>query len=108
MATIRTRYDAVGARIPAGALRIGSAVGHAIARPRELGFGEGRVIAAAGLLLVALGAIAFQWPRAVAWPFAAFVVWIGLAILVHAWRGYRAVRRAAKDRRERDAVDSQP
>ncbi len=95
-------------RAAAGALRIGSAVGHAIARPRELGFGEGRVIAAGGLLLVALGAIAFQWPRAVAWPLAAFAVWIGLAILVHAWRGYRAVRRAAKDRRERDAVDSQP
>ena len=105
-----TRRARIGSatRAAAGALRIGSAVGHAIARPHELGFGEGRVIAAAGWLLVALGTIAFQWPRAVAWPFAAFVVWIGLAILVHAWRGYRAVRRAAKDGRERDAVDSQP
>ena len=91
-------------RAAAGALRIGSAVGHAIARPRELGFGEGRVIAAAGLLLVGLAAIALRWPRAVAWPVAALAVWIGLAVLVHAWRGYRAARRATADRRRAKRV----
>jgi len=33
-------------------------------------------------------------------------VWIGLAILVHAWRGYRAVRRSAAVRRKSTAVGS--
>jgi cardiolipin synthase len=96
--TRRAKSGSAG-RAAAGALRIGSAVGNAIAKPREVGYGEGRMIAAAGLLLVALAGIAVQWPRAVAWPFAALAVWFGLAVLVHAWRGYRAVRRSAADRR---------
>lgn len=39
-----------------------------------------------GLLLVVLSAIGFLWPRLLAWPLAAFGLWLGLALLARASR----------------------
>ena len=91
-APVRRAPSGSAGRAAAGALRIGSAVGRAITRPRELGYVEGRMTAAAGVLLVALAAIAFLWPRVVAWPASAVAAWLGVAFLLRAWRGYRAMR----------------
>ena len=79
-------------RAAAGALRIGSAVGAAITRPRELGNIEGRVTALSGAALVAVAALAIYVPHAVAWPMAFVAAWFGLAFLLGAWRARRAAR----------------
>lgn len=102
--SIRRARSGSAGRAAAGAWGIGSAVGRAIARPREVGYGEGRVIAAGGLALFVLAGIALRWPRAAAWPFAALAIWIGFGILVHAWRGYRAARRSTAEGGKRDAA----
>jgi len=87
----RARSGSAG-RAAAGALRIGSAVGAAITRPRELGDIEGHVTAVVGVALVATAAIAIHVPRAVAWPMAFVAAWFGLAFLLGAWRARRAAR----------------
>ena len=38
------------------------------------------------ILLATLGAAAFVWPKAVAWPFGLFSVWMGVALLARALR----------------------
>ena len=81
-------------RVAAGALSIGSAVGLAITRPRELGNAEGRVTATAGIVLACLAAIALHWPRAIAWPLSAIATWLGLVFLLRTFRGWRAARGA--------------
>lgn len=79
-------------RAAAGALGIGSTVGAAITRPRELGYAEGRVTASAGIVLAGLAAIAFLWPSVIAWPLALLAGWLGLVLLFRAWAGWRAAR----------------
>jgi hypothetical protein len=43
-------------------------------------------MAEGGLLLAALAALGFVWPRLLAWPLAAFSLWLGLALLVRSAR----------------------
>ena len=92
-AQVRRARSGSAGRAAAGALRIGSAVGRAITRPRELGLAEERVTATAGLLLFALAAIAFVWPSVLAWPSGLLAGWFGVAFLLRSWRGIRANRR---------------
>jgi cardiolipin synthase len=73
-------------RTAAGALRLGNALGAALS-PRKLhGPAERRLLLPAGLGLVALAPIGVLWPQALAWPLAAFALWLGLALLVKAAR----------------------
>jgi hypothetical protein len=39
-----------------------------------------------GLMLAVLAVLGFVWPRLLAWPLAAFSLWLGLALLAHAAR----------------------
>ena len=41
---------------------------------------------AGAMILAALGAASFVWPRAVAWPFGFLCAWMGLALLARALR----------------------
>lgn len=77
-------------RAAAGAVRIGNALGSVLAARRVHGPAERRLMAQGGLLLAALAGVGFVWPRLVAWPLAAFSLWLGLALLARAAR-----RRAA-------------
>jgi len=43
-------------------------------------------MAEGGLLLVVVAALGFLWPRLVAWPLAAFSLWLGLALLARSVR----------------------
>jgi cardiolipin synthase len=80
-------------RAAAGAIRIGSVVGAAITRPRELGNADGKIMTAAALLLVALATVAWRWPSAVAWPLAAIAVWFATSFLIRSWRNWNEERR---------------
>ncbi len=85
-------------RAAAGAVRFGSAVGTAIVRPGELGFGSARIMAAAALLLLAAAVLGVFWPKALAWPLATIALWFAIALLIRAWRESRDARRALRNR----------
>ena len=72
-------------RAAAGAVSIGSAVGAAMTGRRVLGPAEARIMAAAGVGLLALGLVALLWPWAVAVPLAALAIWLAASLLFRAW-----------------------
>jgi len=80
-------------RAAAGAVRIGSAVGAAITRPRELSPADGKIMTAAAVLLVALAVVGVLWPWALAWPAAVVAVWFATAFLIRAWRNWNEGQR---------------
>jgi len=73
-------------RAAAGALRIGNTVGAAIANRRVLGPAEASVMLPAALLLVVFAGICVAWPKLVAIPVGVVAGWVGLALLLRAWR----------------------
>lgn len=73
-------------RLAAGAVGLGSAVGAAITDHRALGPAEARVMTAGGGILLALAIVAVATPRLLTIPIAAIAAWIGVTLLVRAWR----------------------
>jgi cardiolipin synthase len=73
-----------GSRAAAGALGIGSAVGAAVTNHRVLGPAEARVMAGAGLCVLAVSVVAMKWPRMVAIPLSVLLGWVAIALLVRA------------------------
>lgn len=90
-------------RAAAGALRIGNALGAVLAARRVHGPAERWLMAEGGLLLVVLAGLGFVWPRLLAWPLAAFGLWLGLALVARAAR-----RRVARPPARRDAALCSP
>ncbi|MDE3156950.1 MAG: hypothetical protein KGN76_17760, partial [Acidobacteriota bacterium] len=68
---------------------IGSAIGAAAGRRRPLGPAEAKVLGAAGLLVLAIVAVAIIWPHLVVIPLSLIGGWLGIALLVMAWRLHR-------------------
>jgi cardiolipin synthase len=87
----------------AGALRIGNALGSVLAARRVHGPAERWLMAEGGLLLAVLAGVGFVWPRVLAWPLAAFSLWLGLALLARAAR-----RRAATPPQRPHAAVARP
>ncbi len=73
-------------RLAAGAVGLGSAVGAAITNHRALGPAESTVLAISGGLLLALAALAVVAPRLLTVPIVLLAAWIGVTLLVRAWR----------------------
>jgi cardiolipin synthase A/B len=73
-------------RAAAGALRVGNALGSVLAARRLHGPAERWFMAESALVLAVLAGIGFVWPRLLAWPLAAFSLWMGLALLARAAR----------------------
>jgi cardiolipin synthase len=90
-------------RAAAGALRLGNVLGSVLAARRVHGPAERWLMAQGGLLLAALAGVGFGWPRLVAWPLAAFSLWLGVALLARAAR-----RRAATPPPRPHAANSSP
>ena len=59
-------------------------MGAAISNHRVLGPAEARVMASAGLLLLAVSGVAAMWPRAVAIPLAVILGWVALSLFFRA------------------------
>jgi cardiolipin synthase len=77
-------------RAAAGAIGIGSMIGAAITNHRVLGPAEARLTALAGLILLLVTVLAILWPRVMVVPFAAIGGWVAIALLVRAWKLWRA------------------
>ena len=76
-------------RAAAGAMRFANSIGAAIANRRVLGEAEsGPLLIAGGALLVA-AAIAWLWPRVIAWPLAILAAWVAVSLIAR----YIAARR---------------
>ena len=82
-------------RAAAGVLRIGNAVGAAVTNRRVLDPVEARLMAGAGVLLLALAALFAVFPRLLAYPLVAVAAWFGFALLL---RGYRLRRKHQQER----------
>jgi len=75
-------------RAAAGALRIGNAIGAALAAQRVHQPIERTLMAQGGALLALFSVVGLVWPRLLAWPVAIVGMWFALALLVRAalWR----------------------
>ncbi len=73
-------------RAAAGALRLGYTIGAAVAGRRTLGAAEATLAGRAGALMLVLAAVTLVWPWLTAIPFAVLVAWVGLSLVVKAWR----------------------
>jgi len=84
----RRRGSARGSasRAAAGAMGIGNAVSAAITNHRTLGPAEARIMANVGLLLIPVAVVAWKWPRSVAVPIAVMAAWLGITLLLRAWK----------------------
>lgn len=84
-------------RAAAGALRLANTVGAAITNRRTLGTSESGSLGVGALVLLAIAALAFAWPRVLAWPLAALAAWIGLILAMRWMQALRKRRRAGDD-----------
>lgn len=75
-----------GGRVAAAALSVGKTVGAAIADRRVMGAAEAKVLAASGLLLLAIGALGWWKPRVLAAPLAVLAIWLGVSLVIRALR----------------------
>lgn len=79
-------------RATAGAVRLGKTIGAAFANRRMLETVEASITAWSGVILLGLAVVFGYFPRALAYPFAVFAIWIGLALLSRAYKLRRAKR----------------
>jgi cardiolipin synthase len=77
----------------AGAVRVGHTLGAALTDRRTLEPAEGRVMVGAGLAILLVAALAALAPEFVAYPLAAVLGWLGLSVLVRAYRLHRRRQR---------------
>jgi cardiolipin synthase len=79
-----------GGRVMAGAVRVGNTVAAAISNTRALEPIESNIALMAGTLLAGVAALAFVYPRGIAYPVGVFTAWLAVAIL---YRWTKLVRR---------------
>jgi cardiolipin synthase A/B len=79
-----------GGRVTAGAVRVGNTVAAAIANTRVLETVESNIALIAGTVLALVAALAFKYPRTIAYPLGVFAAWVAGAIL---YRGMVLARR---------------
>jgi cardiolipin synthase len=82
-----------------GALRLANTVGAAIGNRRVLAPGERGILLGGSLLLFGAAALAFYFPRLLAWPVALLAAWSAVALLlryVSAAKSARAARAASE------------
>jgi cardiolipin synthase len=70
-----------GGRVTAGAVRVGNTVAAAVSSRRVLEPVEANIALIGGLTLGALAALAFKYPRSIAYPLGVFVAWLAAALL---------------------------
>jgi cardiolipin synthase len=74
----------------AGAIRMGRTFGAALTARRALGAAEAVTLLWGALLLAAIGLIGLKWPKALAYPFGVFFVWIALSWVIQTGKLLRA------------------
>ncbi len=70
-----------GGRVMGGAVRVGNTVAAAITNTRVLQAVESNIALIAGTVLALVAALAFKYPRTIAYPLGVFAAWVAAAIL---------------------------
>ena len=81
-----------GGRVVAGAARVGNTVAAAIANTRVLESVEADIAVVAGVFLAAIAALAFTFPRAIAYSLGLFTAWLAVALLYRGLALFRGRR----------------
>ncbi len=76
-------------RLTAGAIRVGNTVGAAITSRIELGAAEAKVMVLGGATLLGLTVLALLEPLLMVVPFSLIAGWIGISLLIKAYRLHR-------------------
>jgi cardiolipin synthase A/B len=98
-----------GGRVAAGAVRVGNAVTAAVANTRVLESVEANIALIAGAMLAAIAALAFKYPRVIAYPIGVFAGWFAAAILYRGIELYRNRRRTVNATPDRNrAKETRP
>ena len=84
-----------GSRVAAGAVRVGNTVTAAVTNTRVLEAVEANIALVAGATLAVIAALAFKYPRAIAYPVGLIAAWFAAAVLYRGLELYRNRRRAA-------------
>jgi cardiolipin synthase len=85
----KRKKHASRSRLMAGAVGLGSTVGAALTRHRSLGAAESGVLFTGGMVVTAISLIGLLAPRFLAYPLALVGAWLGISLLVRAWRTRR-------------------
>lgn len=93
---VRGRRFASRNRAASGLLSFGSSIGAAITSRRVLEPAESKVMTTAGVLLLALSPLIIVFPLVLTIPLAIFIAWIGITLLLRAWRLHRSGRQSRK------------
>jgi cardiolipin synthase len=92
---VATSAGGSGGRVAAGAVRVGNTVAAAVTNTRVLESVEANIALIAGAILGGLAAVAFIYPRGVAYPVGVFAAWLAIAILYRGIELHRSRRRTA-------------
>ncbi|ODT74459.1 MAG: cardiolipin synthase B [Nitrosomonadales bacterium SCN 54-20] len=87
--TAAGRRSGSASRLTAGALRVGNTVGAAITSRLVLGAAEAKIMLFGGLTLLALTVLALLEPLLMVIPFSLLAGWIGVSLLIQAYRLHR-------------------
>ena len=88
-----------GGRVAAGAMRVGNTVAAAVTNTRVLESVEANIPLIGGAIFALIAAIAFKYPRGVAYPIGGFLAWLAVALL------YRGLQLSRHRKTERDTPD---
>ncbi len=83
-------------RAAAGAMRIGNVVTAAVGDRRVLGPVEAKIMAVSGLLLLALAVLFWKYPKGIAYPLVAMLIWLATSLIVRGAQLFFARRRSSK------------
>lgn len=91
-----------GGRLAAGAVGLGSTARAAITSTRQLSATETKVVAKIGVSLLVMAFIAFALPGILIYPLVLILVWLGIWLIVRAWR-LREAHETREEARERSS-----
>jgi cardiolipin synthase len=88
----RGKRGGSGGRAAVGALRLGHTVTSAVTSHRALTSQDAGIVAWAGAAAIVLAIAAVYWPRMLAVPLAIVIAWVGVSLLIRAFRLRRSRR----------------
>ena len=104
----RTSRKGSTSRAAAGVIGVSSAVGAAITNRRVLGPAEARLMAMAGVTLLALSMIAVKWPRGITYPLAFVGTWVALALFIRAYKLHKGMAVGPAEEKRRGETPPPP
>jgi cardiolipin synthase len=88
-----TRGGGSSGRVAAGAVRVGNTVAAAVTNTRVLESVEANIALIGGAIFAGIAALAFKFPRGIAYPVGVFGAWLAAAILYRGFTLYRDRRK---------------